>query len=134
MNGQTHYEVLGVSEHATHDELKRSYRRLAMEYHPDRNATPGANARFVAINEAYQVLSDALKRRQYDRRLAQIRQGYTSPPIPQVWPTATPTEPKSTVQPETEFSEAYFHAKRTPAKRNAAEFSRFFWPAKMIRR
>jgi molecular chaperone DnaJ len=62
-----YYETLGVARTATADEIKRAFRRLAMEYHPDRNQKPGAEARFKAINEAYEVLSDPDKRAAYDR-------------------------------------------------------------------
>lgn len=61
------YEVLGVSKSASADELKRSYRKLALEWHPDRNKKPEANTKFKEINEAYAVLSDAKKKQQYDQ-------------------------------------------------------------------
>src|SRR5215831_11844935 len=63
-----YYEVLGVSRTAGEEELKKAYRRLAIQFHPDRN--PGdkqAEEKFKEINEAYQVLSDQEKRAQYDR-------------------------------------------------------------------
>ncbi len=61
------YAVLEVSRQATDDDIKKSYRRLAMLYHPDRNASDDAEARFKEIAEAYQVLSDPEKRDHYDR-------------------------------------------------------------------
>lgn len=63
-----YYEILGVSRNATEEEIKRAYRRLAKQYHPDAN--PGnkeAEEKFKEINEAYEVLSDPEKRRKYDQ-------------------------------------------------------------------
>ena len=62
-----YYEVLGVSRHATQEEIKRAYKRLARQYHPDLNKSPDAEEKFKEINEAYQVLSDPEKRARYDR-------------------------------------------------------------------
>ncbi len=63
-----YYDVLGVARTATPEDLKQAYRKLAMQYHPDRNpGDPHAEARFKQINEAYQVLSDAGRRGHYDR-------------------------------------------------------------------
>ena len=62
-----YYETLGVKKTATEAELKKAYRKLAMQHHPDRN--PGdkrAEEKFKDINDAYAVLSDAEKRKQYD--------------------------------------------------------------------
>ena len=61
------YTLLGVARDASPDEVKRAFRRLAMEYHPDRNKAPDAEAKFKQINAAYEVLSDPEKRARYDR-------------------------------------------------------------------
>lgn len=61
------YETLGVGRDASQADLKRAFRRLAMEYHPDRNREDGAEQRFKQINAAYEVLSDPEKRSRYDR-------------------------------------------------------------------
>ncbi len=61
------YALLGVTREATEAELKKAYRKLAMEYHPDRNPAPDAEARFKEITEAYEVLRDPQKRAAYDR-------------------------------------------------------------------
>jgi curved DNA-binding protein len=65
---KNYYDILGVSEGASADEIKKVYRKLARTYHPDRNPDkPDAEERFKEIQEAYSVLSDAQKRKQYDR-------------------------------------------------------------------
>jgi len=64
-----YYQILGVPKNATSEQIKKAYRKLAMQYHPDRN--PGrekwANEKFKEINEAFSVLGDPEKRRQYDQ-------------------------------------------------------------------
>jgi molecular chaperone DnaJ len=62
-----YYEILGVSRNVSKDELKRQYRRLARQYHPDVNGEPDAAERFKEISEAYEILSDDDKRSAYDR-------------------------------------------------------------------
>ena len=65
------YKELGVSSDASADEIKRAYRKLARDLHPDTNSDPSAAERFKAVSEAHSVLSDAAKRKEYDetRRL-----------------------------------------------------------------
>src|ERR1700677_2609673 len=62
-----YYEFLGVSRDCNDQELKTAYRRLAMQYHPDRNSAPDAEEKFKQASEAYQVLSDPQQRAAYDR-------------------------------------------------------------------
>lgn len=64
---QDYYEILGVSRSASAEEIKRAYRKLALEWHPDRNKTAGADAKFKEINAAYEVLSDEKKKQMYDQ-------------------------------------------------------------------
>ncbi len=66
MSKRDYYDVLGISKDATKDQIKSAYRKLAMEYHPDRNKSPDAEEKFKEISEAYGVLSDDEKRQQYD--------------------------------------------------------------------
>lgn len=66
-NKRDFYEVLGVSKTATAADIKRAYRKLALEWHPDRNKSPDAHEKFKEINEAYEVLSDDKKKATYDQ-------------------------------------------------------------------
>ena len=68
MEYKDYYQILGVEKKASQAEVKKAYRKLALEYHPDRN--PGdsqAEDKFKEINEAYQVLGDEDKRAKYDQ-------------------------------------------------------------------
>jgi len=68
MTKRDYYEILGISRNASEDEVKKTYRRLAMKYHPDRNADDHTSEeKFKQIKEAYEVLSDSHKRAAYDQ-------------------------------------------------------------------
>lgn len=68
MSRRDYYEILGVPRDAGNDQLKKAYRALALQYHPDRNGDdPGAEEKFKELSEAYAILSDPEKRNAYDR-------------------------------------------------------------------
>lgn len=62
-----YYKTLGISKNATTEEIKKAYRKLALQYHPDRDGSKESEAKFKEANEAYQVLSDPEKRSRYDQ-------------------------------------------------------------------
>jgi len=77
-----YYEILGVKRDATEEEIKKAYRKLALQYHPDRNKSKEAEEKFKEISEAYAVLSDKNKRAQYDQfGAAGFHQRYTQEDI-----------------------------------------------------
>lgn len=63
---KNYYKTLELNQNATLDEIKKSYRKLAFEYHPDHNKSQNANAFFIEITEAYEILKDIEKRKIYD--------------------------------------------------------------------
>ncbi len=83
MATKDYYHILGVNKNASEEEIKRAYRKLAMKYHPDKNPNrKEAEERFKEINEAYAVLSDKEKRKQYDTFGAEgFRQRFTQEDI-----------------------------------------------------
>ncbi|SHJ68794.1 DnaJ domain-containing protein [Hymenobacter daecheongensis DSM 21074] len=88
----THYQTLGLDEGASAEEIRRAYRRLVLLTHPDRTPDPAAHARYLLVNEAYEVLSDARRRAGYDALLWVRR----NPPAPSsvATSTTTPTMPR----------------------------------------
>ena len=70
MGDKDYYKVLGVARGASRRDIKRAYRRLVKQFHPDRNNHPDAARRFCEIDEAHDVLHDRAARREYDRRTA----------------------------------------------------------------
>ncbi len=67
MATQDYYQILGIQKGASADEIKKAYRKLALEYHPDRNKTKEAEEKFKEVTKAYEVLSDGQKRQTYDQ-------------------------------------------------------------------
>lgn len=66
-DSKDYYSVLSVAKSATADEIKKAYRKLALQYHPDKNKTKEAEVKFKEVTKAYEVLSDAQKRQTYDQ-------------------------------------------------------------------
>uniref|UniRef100_H2Z2S1 J domain-containing protein n=1 Tax=Ciona savignyi TaxID=51511 RepID=H2Z2S1_CIOSA len=64
--GKDYYKVLGITQSASDDDIKKAYRKLALKYHPDKNKSPGAEEKFKEVAEAYEVLSDPEKRKMYN--------------------------------------------------------------------
>lgn len=74
---KNYYKILEINERATFQEIKKAYKDLALKYHPDRNSHAYAKVIFQEVNEAYQILSDEIKRKNYDIQLrAFIRRAY----------------------------------------------------------
>jgi DnaJ-class molecular chaperone len=67
MANEDYYKILGISKTATADEIKKAYRKMALQYHPDRNKGKEAEEKFKEVNQAYEVLSDPSKRQTYDQ-------------------------------------------------------------------
>jgi len=82
MQFQDYYKTLGVSKQASPDEIKRAYRKLARQYHPDTNKKPEAEAKFKQVTEAYEVLSDQETRARYDQLGANYKSGQQFRPPP----------------------------------------------------
>ncbi|MDP9210558.1 MAG: DnaJ domain-containing protein [Thermoproteota archaeon] len=72
MDSRGYYAILGVSQSANFQEIKKSYRKLAKKYHPDKNKSPLAEETIKKINEAFEILSDRRKRKQYDLEASNI--------------------------------------------------------------
>ena len=64
---KNYYEILNLNRNATTEEIREAYRKLAFKYHPDRNKESDTNERFLEISEAYEILKDSEKRKNYDK-------------------------------------------------------------------
>lgn len=115
---QNHYEVLGLSMHATQEAIRRRYRELVRQYHPDVNPSPQAKEKFLQIQEAYQVLSDPERRRHYDA-LLRLQMGepasarYATPRSQAARPTSESTQRRASESPPAdELRRAILQAER----------------------
>jgi hypothetical protein len=92
---RTHYEVLGLRQGCSPNDIRSAYRKLVLKYHPDRSSEPHAADIFIAVTESYDVLNDPGRRREYDRLLATERlreaQARSAPP-PSSAPRPQPTQ------------------------------------------
>jgi curved DNA-binding protein CbpA len=96
----SYYDILCVSQQATEEEIRKAYRKQALLFHPDRNASVDATGRFLLIMEAYEVLSDKNKRFQYDHQLGDNTKGLYDIPDYETWQAQKREERKREEQEE----------------------------------
>jgi hypothetical protein len=125
---ESYYDLLEIPSTATAEEIKRAYRRQAMILHPDQNPSEEANLLFAAVNHAYQVLGDPLRRRAYDmqRSMQQtIREPRPWAPPSSAWESPPPPGETESTQAQTEFTEAYWRAKAAQTRRRREEYGTY---------
>lgn len=76
-----YYTILGLSKDASEDEIKKAYRKMALQHHPDKNSSPYADEQFKEINKAYEVLSDPEKKKKYDKFGDGLKPGRPGPNV-----------------------------------------------------
>jgi len=96
----TYYDILCVPQSATEEEIRKAYRKQALLFHPDRNTSSDATARFLMILQAYEVLSDKNKRFQYDHKLGDYSTGVYDMPDYETWKAQKAEEQKIEQQQE----------------------------------
>lgn len=126
MSAPSHYEILGIPATSSASEIKAAYRKLAFEYHPDRNQSESAAERFFQINSAYEALIDPIRRASYDRLQAMTRDRVPSAPRPQTPPTkpAGQTRPQPKPKPSSEPEPEPEPAPKPPTRANPEEVVR----------
>ncbi len=98
----TYYDILCVPQNATEEEIRKAYRKQALLFHPDRNTSADATARFLMILQAYEVLSDKNKRFLYDHKLGEYSTGVYDIPDYETWKAQKAEERKVEEQQERE--------------------------------
>ena len=125
---KNYYQILQLSRQASEQDIKQAYRRLAKQYHPDSNQT-SSHAQFLLINEAYQILGNARKRREYDRAWLRYQQGGPSvfqarPPLRKKPPS--PHHPADPLEEDPEeLARKYRAAKARQNQKRKEEFLRY---------
>ncbi len=112
---KNYYFILGINIYARDEDIKRAYRQLALQYHPDVNPLPEAEAKFKEINEAYEVLSDPQRKLLYDQMLVGIEPEVVRSPHPHRDPRYRPKsaeyikEVRAEKKPHFEFMKSHLH-------------------------
>ena len=113
MEYKDYYKILGVEKNATQDAIKKAFRKLAIQYHPDKNKEKSAEAKFKEINEANEVLSDPEKRKKYDTLGANWKQEQNNARQRQ----GSQGNPFSDENDYSDFFESFFNQRREQAQR-----------------
>jgi DnaJ domain len=102
----SYYDILCISPQATEEAIRKAYRKQALLFHPDRNRSSDATARFLMILQAYEVLSDKNKRFQYDHKLGDYSAGIYDIPDYQTWKAQKAAERRAEEQQARELEES----------------------------